>query len=71
MKIISKNYIIFFLSVFLFLVSLISLMLIYISLKSQDEPVTSPIEVSLPVIDWQKYSSLSKTYPDDKLENRN
>lgn len=63
-----KNQILFAGSVTLFAVSLFFLAYVYVVIQNQNDSLKDPIEVSLPVIDWQRYSSLSKQYPNDIIE---
>lgn len=58
----NKNYIPFLISLALFLIILFCSLVIYLK---WDQPVTeeaSSVEVNLPVLDWQRYSTLSKQY---------
>ncbi len=66
----NKNLIILILSAVLFILSLSYLGSVYISVNKRNHVEEMKIEVSLPVINWQKYSNLSKRYPNDIINNR-
>lgn len=56
-----KNYLIFILSILCFAITIIYSLNIYLNWDKviQDEEI---LEVSLPIMDWNKYSNLSKQY---------
>ncbi len=66
----NKPFIIFIISVFLFILALFYLLSIYVNVNNNNNLEESSIEVSLPVINWQKYSNLSKRYPNDIIFSR-
>jgi len=57
-----KPYLSFLSLIALFLVLVIYTTLLYINWEKPLEKEAYELEVSLPIIDWQKYSSLSKQY---------
>lgn len=64
----SKDFFPFLISSLLFLATLIFSLNVYVH---WDDPVEKPIsliEVNLPIIDWESYSNLSKTYPPDMVK---
>jgi hypothetical protein len=60
-----KNQILFGVSIFLFLFSISFFLTMHFLMGKDDGVPEEPIEVSLPVINWQKYYDLSKKYPND------
>ncbi len=60
-----KNQILFGASLFLFVFSLVYVLFVCFSANKYNGTPDEPIEVSLPVINWQKYYSLSKKLPND------
>lgn len=62
-----KNYYTFIGSVALFLIAALYLGFVYLTWDDDKNGQNYSVEVSLPIVDWQKYSSLSKQYPDDNL----
>ena len=57
----NNNYILFSIATILFLVSTFYAGYIYTSWDSQVELNGNEVEINLPVINWEKYFSLSKT----------
>lgn len=55
-----KAYTPFAISIFCFLIIIIFSIYLYIDLKKLPKKSDENVEVSLPLIEWQKYSSLSK-----------
>lgn len=64
-----KNYLQFLVSIVLFVVILIYSLVIYFGWNNPIDKSKQEIEVALPVIDWQKYTNLSKQYEKDKIES--
>lgn len=67
-----KQYTLFLIIASLFIISIISSMVILLKLNGEveekaEENKTS-LEINLPVIEWGKYDTLSKKYPDDKIK---
>lgn len=60
----NKNYIPFLISLALFLGMLLCALVIYIKWDQPVEEKASSVEINLPVLDWQRYSTLSKQYED-------
>lgn len=58
----NKNYISFLISLALFLIILLYSLGIYLKWNQPVEEKASSVEVNLPVLDWQRYSTLSKQY---------
>lgn len=66
-----RDKIIFAFACFLFFISLVFLVHVKITTDKKNETIPKdPIEVNLPIIDWQKYSGLSKRHPNDIIEYR-
>lgn len=65
-----REYLFFVTLVLMFLVVAISSLLLYLS---WDEPLEDSqyVEVNLPIIEWAKYTSLSKQYQGGKIEEIN
>lgn len=67
----SKERVIFGISCLLFLLAILFLAWTYVVMERQmNEEPEDPIEVSLPVINWEKYSNLSKKHPNDIIDYR-
>lgn len=64
-----KNYLQFFVSIVLFTAIVIYTLVIYFGWNNPIDKSKEEIEVALPVIDWQKYTNLSKQYEKDKIES--
>lgn len=64
-----KNYLQFFISIVLFTTIIIYSMVIYFGWNKAIDKSKEEIEVALPVIDWQKYTNLSKQYEKDKMKS--
>ena len=60
----NKNYIPFLISLALFLGMLLYALVIYVKWDRPVEEKVSAVEINLPVLDWQRYSTLSKQYED-------
>lgn len=65
----NKELLTFYVSVFLFVVSLIFSAFIYATWDSPVELEEHSVEVNLPIINWERYSNLSKQYDDGTIEN--
>ena len=57
-----REYVFFGLSVLCFIVILGYAITLYVNYNKPAEKNETKVEVNLPVIDWQKYQSLSKHY---------
>ncbi len=64
-----KNYLQFLVSIVLFIAIVIYSLVIYFGWNNPIDKSKQEIEVALPVIDWQKYTNLSKQYEKDKMES--
>ena len=62
-----QNYFNFFLGILLFLVIIIYAIVLYFGWNEDLENGDYVVEVSLPVMDWNTYSNLSKQYPADSI----
>ncbi len=66
-----KEFVIFGGACLLFVAAILFLISVQITMERQlNEEPEDPIEVALPVVDWQKYSDLSKRYPNDIIDYR-
>lgn len=63
-----KPYFSFIITIALFLVLIIYTAILYLNWDNKVEKDTYEIEVSLPIIDWQRYSSLSKQLKDSTMK---
>ncbi len=65
-----KKYLSFIITAFLFVISIGYSLQLYFS---WDDPLSAdkaaPLEINLPIIDWNGYLSLSKQYQDDTLKD--
>lgn len=64
-----KNYLQFLISMVLFIAIMVYSLVIYFGWNKAIDQSKEEIEVALPVIDWQKYTNLSKQYEKDKMES--
>ena len=62
-----QNYLSFFLGILFFLIIIIYSFTLYLGWNKNLENGDYVVEVSLPVMDWGNYSSLSKQYRTDKI----
>ena len=62
-----QNYLNFFLGMLLFLIIIIYSVVLYLGWNEDLENGDYVVEVSLPVMDWNTYSNLSKQYPADNI----
>lgn len=68
MKLNYKEYLPFIASILMFLIILIYSAVLYIDWNKNITKKDYQVEVSLPIIDWQKYSNLSKQYSNVNLK---
>lgn len=62
-----QNYLSFLLGILFFSIIIIYSFRLYIKWNKDIETGDYAVEVSLPVMDWENYSSLSKQYHPDKI----
>lgn len=62
-----QNYLSFFLGILFFLIIITYSFMLYLRWNKDLENGDYVVEVSLPVMDWGSYSSLSKQYHTDKI----
>ncbi len=65
----NKGYIPFFVSIGFFVIILIYSLVIYTTWDGKEEEDLSAVEVNLPVLDLQKYYSLSKQQGDGNVDD--
>lgn len=65
-----KCYLPFIASIFLFLISVIWFISVHIDWNDDDRKELE-VEITLPVIEWNKYTSLSKQYDLNKIDREN
>lgn len=63
----NKEYLPFYALLGLFILIAGYTLFIYLKWDEQPEKINQEVEVSLPVIEWEKYTNLSKQYENDKL----
>lgn len=68
MKTKSKEYLLLIASISMFITILVYSVVIYVGWNKPLINKDYQVEVSLPIIDWQKYSNLSKQYPNVSLK---
>lgn len=62
-----KNYLPFIISVTLFVIAFIYCVFLYINWNEKLDDGIESVEVNLPIIDWAKYTGLSKQYQNGSI----